>query len=240
MQKLNNILNFFLFLSYSFILNIGLSSFLYAEEYENLKKINTTAIEYVRSNMPAAYEINSLQSGRIDSRLKLKKCTEPLSASTSAAFKVRRQFTVAVACVQPNWKIYVSIKADITQRLVVAKATIFRGETITADMLKIEKRGIRGSQRHSFRNIADVIGKQAKRNINIDSLIKASQLKAPLLVKRRQKVIILAKNDILQVKMQGIALKNGKRNELIKVRNLNSNIVVEGVVIAQGVVRVNF
>lgn len=40
--------------------------------------------------------------------------------------------------------------------------------------------------------------------------------------------------------MDGIALKNGKKNELIKVRNSRSDKVVEGVVIGNGLVQVNF
>ncbi len=42
------------------------------------------------------------------------------------------------------------------------------------------------------------------------------------------------------VKMKGIALKNGKSNDRIKVRNINSNKIIEGVVSAEGVVTVNF
>jgi len=164
----------------------------------------------------------------------------PLYASISGEFKIKNNYTVAVHCDQPSWKIYVSLKGEISHQVVVAKDTIFRGEIIMPDDLKLEKKSIKRSKRYYFKHIADVVGKQAKRNINIGSTIVANQLKAPILVKRRQKVIIMAQNDILQVKMQGVALKNGKQNDLIKVRNINSNKIVEGIVVAQGVVRVNF
>jgi len=211
-----------------------------AKEYENIKNINAAAIDYIRANIPSEYQINSVKSGRIDSRLKLAKCQETLYGMTTRDFKVSKSYTVAVYCDQPNWKIYVSVKADISQQVVVAKDTIFRNDIISENDVTIEKRPLQRSKRYFFKNIADVIGKQAKRNINIGATIVANQLKAPLWVKRRQKVIIMAKNDIIQVKMEGIALKNGKENEVIKVRNLKSNKVVEGIVVSQGVVRVNF
>lgn len=224
----------------SAICSIALAQSPTKPQYEDLKTINETAIHYIRDNIPTRYTIDSLQSSRIDSRLKLLKCQQSIYADSHGDFRITNQYTVAVRCDQPVWKIYVSIKAKISHQVVVAKDTIFRNQLIQPSQLKLEKRGVKRSQRYIFTRIDDVAGKQAKRNINLGSTIVANQLKAPLLVKRRQKVTILAENQILQVKMQGIALKNGKQNDLIKVRNINSNKVIEGIVVSQGVVRVNF
>ncbi len=215
-------------------------SLLYAQEYHPLNEIGEVASNYVIKKIPKEYIIESLQTAKIDSRIKFKKCTKELTAHTSGIFKINKHFTVGVRCSKPIWTYYVPIKAVITAPVVVAKTTILRGEYISEDMLQVVHQKITGQHLRYFKRIKDISGKQAKRTIKVDKAITASQLKARFLVKRKQQVIIVAKNSRLMVKMKGIALSNGKHNDRVKVRNTNSNKIIEGVVSSEGVVTVNF
>jgi flagella basal body P-ring formation protein FlgA len=212
----------------------------WAENYHSLTDISEVASIYVIEHMPKEYTIESLTTGRLDSRIKLRKCQQELTAFVSGSFKVNRNLTVGVKCSQPQWKFYVPIKAHITTSVVVANTTILRGEYISEDKLSIIKKKVNNRYNNFFRSINDIVGKLAKRTIRADRPITASQLQIRYLVKRKQQVIIVAKNDKLMVKMNGIALSNGRSNERVKVRNINSNKIIEGVVSSEGVVTVNF
>jgi flagella basal body P-ring formation protein FlgA len=59
------------------------------------------------------------------------------------------------------------------------------------------------------------------------------------LVRRGQKVVILAKIEGLRVKMQGIALQDGSQGMTIKVKNKSSRRIIEGTVIRPGTIMVN-
>jgi flagella basal body P-ring formation protein FlgA len=64
-------------------------------------------------------------------------------------------------------------------------------------------------------------------------------VRAPRLVQAGQHVILLATTPQLQVRMKGKALADGTRGDIIKVRNLRSKRVVEGVVTHAGIVEVS-
>jgi flagellar basal body P-ring formation protein FlgA len=226
--------------SCSFALIMCQPVMLSAQEYQPLMDITATASNYIVKQMPAEYTIKSLQTGKIDSRMKFKKCQQDLSASISGIFRVNNHFTVGVQCTNPQWRFFVSIKAVITTYIVVANTTILKGEYISKDKLKLVKEKISGQHSRYFKQINNVAGKEAKRTIKANKPITANQLQPNYLVKRKQQVLIVAKNPRLMVKMKGIALKNGKQNDRIKVRNSKSNKIVEGVVSAQGIVTVNF
>jgi flagella basal body P-ring formation protein FlgA len=59
-----------------------------------------------------------------------------------------------------------------------------------------------------------------------------------LLVRRGQQVTLIAANDSVQIRAQGQALTEGGAADRVRVQNVNSLKVVEGVVESDGVVRV--
>jgi len=211
-----------------------------AQEYQPIMDITETASNYIIKQMPEEYTIESLKTGKIDSRMKFKKCQQDLTASISGIFRVNKHFTVGVKCANPQWSFYVPIKAIITANIVVANTTILKNEYISKSKLMLVKQAISGQHRRYFKQIKDVAGKEAKRTIKANKPITASQLQPNYLVKRKQQVLIVARNPNLMVKMKGIALKNGKNRDRIKVRNIKSNKIIEGVVSAEGIVTVNF
>ena len=60
-----------------------------------------------------------------------------------------------------------------------------------------------------------------------------------MLVRRGQRVTVLAQGRGIQVRTNGKALGDAAKGERVRVENTTSRRVVEGVAIADGVVRVN-
>jgi len=65
-------------------------------------------------------------------------------------------------------------------------------------------------------------------------------LQEALMVHKKEAVLIYAKNKHLQISMKGTALKNGRYNQMIKVRNNSSHKVIDAIVIDRGIVAVSF
>ncbi len=217
-----------------------LSVAVFSEPRQDIDDIIHTATAFVKQHIPADYQLKSISSGFIDNRLQFRQCEQELTAFVSGQFRLNSRMTIGVRCRQPFWQVYIPIKLEILAPVVVARTTILKGETLRADQLEVVMEKLSGSHQRLFRTLKEVAGKQARRTIRANQPITSGYLQPAYIVKRRQEVLIVAKNKYLQVKMKGIALKNGQYNDLIKVRNKRSNKIIEARVSGQGEVRVNF
>jgi len=89
-------------------------------------------------------------------------------------------------------------------------------------------------------NKESIVGKETRSGLKAGSILRASYLSEPVLIKRNQVVEIVAKGKNLLVRAKGVALENGRLNELIRVKNLSSNKVIQGKVAGEGLVEVPF
>jgi flagella basal body P-ring formation protein FlgA len=85
-----------------------------------------------------------------------------------------------------------------------------------------------------------VVGLSAKRRIREGQQLTPALLTGAVLVKRGQQVVIQANQDGIQAKAVGEALANGQLGDVIRVRNLGSEKVIEAKVIEAGVVSSTF
>ena len=83
-----------------------------------------------------------------------------------------------------------------------------------------------------------VIGKQAKRNINLRYPISLDAFKPALLIKRGDMVLITARRGLITIRQQGKALQDGELGKQINIRNSASDRVIRAVVVGPQQVRV--
>ncbi|MBF0264504.1 MAG: flagellar basal body P-ring formation protein FlgA [Gammaproteobacteria bacterium] len=228
------------------IISIFLFTIVYANkifasiEQQSMDSIIDVAINYAREQMPDTIIVESINGALLSDKFKFPKCSLHLEAFTTGSFRANNHFAVGVRCASPQWKIYVPIKADLYTEVIVANNTILKGDVIEVDDLDKKIKPYKGSYLRNISTLKDIVGKIAKRNISTGNMIRPSQLKTNYLVKKKQQVMIIAQTKLFQVQMKGIALNNGHKNDIIKVRNSSSNKIVEAVIIKPGKVRVNF
>ena len=228
------------------VLLVALSSVLYAREviqgnnYQDIATITKAALDYVQTHIPPAYQIQNLQTRSLDSRLRFSRCAQKLHSSVPGRFIPSDRMMITVSCPQPRWKIQVFVRARILKPVVVARSTLIRGETISVAQLEKTLMPVKTTDGQNFDSIKAVAGRVARRTIRAGKAIRANWLQIPYLVKRKQEVLIIARNPHLQVKVKGIALSNGKYNDQIRVKNMRSNKIIKARVSAQGEVSVNF
>jgi len=91
-----------------------------------------------------------------------------------------------------------------------------------------------------FTRLEDLIGKRLKRKAGNGEIIFASMVETPPVIKKGDKVTIIAESSALLVKTIGIALTDGYPGEQISVRNIMSNKRVQAIVIDQSTVKVQY
>ncbi len=180
-----------------------------------------------------------VQTGRLDSRLRLAACDIPLETFSSPSNRQTAKMTVGVRCTgTKNWTLYVPVTVIVMADVVTAAKELRRGQILTAQDLIIEQHDIARLHRGYLANLKEAIGKQVKYNISRGQVITPAKVAAPKAVKRNSRVTIVAQNPAIQVRMKGTALESGAVGDRIRVRNNSSKRELEAEVLAQGIVQV--
>ncbi len=86
---------------------------------------------------------------------------------------------------------------------------------------------------------SSVIGKEVRMSLEAGTVLRYSQIEVPVVIKKNQIVYIVARGRNFVVKAKGIALQDGRKGEIIKVKNLSSKKVLWGKVISSKEVEVS-
>jgi flagella basal body P-ring formation protein FlgA len=81
-------------------------------------------------------------------------------------------------------------------------------------------------------------GMLAKRTIAAATVITPQMLQAPKLVRRGERVTVIAETGPLKIRTVGKALGDGHSGDLVRIKSEGSNRVVNAIVVSQGVVKV--
>ena len=85
----------------------------------------------------------------------------------------------------------------------------------------------------------DLIGKSPTRTLQKNRPVLPTQIQEPNLVTRKQAVTMVYKSGSVVMQDMGVALEDGAKGELIKIRNATSDIIIHGVVIAENLIEVS-
>lgn len=146
-----------------------------------------------------------------------------------------------VSCADnPGWSVTALVQANVFLPVVHAARVIERGQTIASEQLQLQEVNIGKTSRGFYNSLDEVVGQGAKRRVRAGQLIAPNLLAAPLLIRRGQQVTIVASQDGISASATGEALANGREGEVIRVRNLGSQKVIEAQVVEEGVVTSTF
>ena len=121
--------------------------------------------------------------------------------------------------------------------VVTAARRIKYGEIITPENVSVADRDISMAQSYS-KTLSEVIGSVVKRNIKQGSVIGPDAVEQPHVVKKGELVKIVVNHSGLVLTATGIAKSNGRLDEVIRVKNTNSNKLIYCRVQAPGLVEV--
>ncbi len=129
---------------------------------------------------------------------------------------------------------------EVRMPVLILKNNLSSKSILKDEDLAFEARELSRLPHDVILNKEEALGKELRMGISAGTVLRASHLREPLLVKRNQEVEILAKGQNFEIKAKGIALENGRLDEFIRVRNKSSNRVIQAKVISEGQVEVTF
>jgi flagellar basal body P-ring formation protein FlgA len=200
-------------------------------------QISTAAENAVRAQAGANASLLTLQAAPLDPRLRVANCDRALTGFLTDASALRYQTTVGVRCEgSVRWTIYTSVRVETQAVVLVARRSLARNADITAADFKLETRRVPGILSAYVTELAALTGQRLSRPVAVDEPLSFEALAPANLIRRGQAVVLLAHSGTLEVRMNGIALADGRASEHIKVQNVSSQRIVEGIVRSESVV----
>ncbi len=182
----------------------------------------------------------SVNTGKLDSRLKLVRCDRNLSTFMPKGSRLMGKTTVGVKCEGKRpWSLNLPVTIEINRPVLVTTRHLTRGDIITADDVRLANRNLAKLPHGYVDNMESALGRVVKRRVMENKALTPSMIKKPQLVKRGQRVTILAVSGRMQVRMAGKALANGAAGDRIQVQNVSSSRKLEGIITSSGEIRVD-
>lgn len=147
--------------------------------------------------------------------------------------------TVGVRCIIPRpWTIYVQAHITAYIDALIATRGMRRGEQLSASDFTLKRMDLSSLPSNYLDQPKQAKGLVLKRTIQRGAVLVSSILEAPKLVRRGQKVNLLAVRNGIQVRSRGKSLSDGVSGQRVQVKNLRSKRIIEGIVIDKGIVEV--
>jgi flagella basal body P-ring formation protein FlgA len=219
---------------------LGLPLFgLAADANQSLAAVRRAAEGQLRRELDRNVTGVTFTAAELDARLRVAACPAPLVTTGKLPRGTQARVLVRVACnTTVYWSLNVPVDIHHATDVLVLRRALARGEIIRAEDVLVQPRELPGLTSPFVSRVADLSGRLTRRPIPEGTAVTADALDAPLLIHRGQSVILAARAGGLEVRAPGIALADAGAEQRVRVRNLNSLKIVEGVADTEGVVRV--
>jgi len=209
------------------------------EATQSLAAVRRAAEGQLRRELDAGRTGVSFTAAELDSRLRVAACPTVLVTTGKLPRGTQARVLVRVACNSTvYWSLNVPVDIHHATDVLVLRRAVGRGEIIRAEDVLVQSRELPGLTSPFVSRIPDLNGRLTRRPIPEGTAVTADALDAPLLIHRGQNVVLAARAGGLEVRAPGIALADAGAEQRVRVRNLNSLKIVEGVADTAGVVRV--
>ena len=212
----------------------------FAQKSHSLDEIAKVAHDFVLNELNRTGENIEVVVGRLDPRLRLHQCSIPLETFRQNYESQQKISIVGVRC-QDNkpWSLYVPVSVKNYKEVAILRHAVIRNTIISENDIVLEKRNINRLTSSYFDTAEQLLGKVITQNLSAGSVLTKHHVKSPLAVKRGQSVTLIARNSVIEVRMKGVAMSKGAIGERIKVKNTNSERIIEGVIIDKDLISVN-
>lgn len=175
--------------------------------------------------------------GRLDPRLRLADCGQPLAARTAS--DSGSALSIELRCDGAGWKLFVPVSVRLQVPVLVAARPLARGQAVGSADVRVQTRERAGLGPAWIGALDQLDGRVLSRAVAAGSVLTPAQFSAERLVRRGQAVVLVAARGGFQVRSQGKALADAAAGERVRVQSGSSKRVVEGEVQADGSVAVS-
>jgi flagellar basal body P-ring formation protein FlgA len=130
--------------------------------------------------------------------------------------------------------LYIPVRVEMQGQVLVLAAPVARGEVLGPSHLRVELQDLAQLPGGWLSDPEQAVGMVLRRPVRPGQVLTPSALEAPRLVRRGQRVAVIAMGDSFAVHTEGEALADAAAGERVRVRNLQTRSVVEGLVDERG------
>ena len=177
-------------------------------------------------------------AGAVDSRLRLPACTSPLDAFLPTGAQPAARTTVGVRCAAPYWTVYVPVTIETNMRVLVLKQALARNAPVGSTDVEVQQRRVAGFPTTYVTDLTMLAGRHLRRAAPPGTALTVDLMAMDLLVKRGQRVTLLSSVGGIEVRAMGEAMGDATPDGRVRVQNLGSRKVVEGLAESADRVRV--
>ncbi len=209
-------------------------------EIQSLDSLRSAAEQFVLDQVRDQHGTTRAEAGRLDPRLRLDACAEPLETFAVGAQRVGGNTSVGIRCTAPRpWTIYVPVRVSREQQVVVLTRSLQREARLDSEALSLVTRDTSGLGFGFFTDLSEVEGLTLRRAAAAGTVISPGLVAIPPTIERGETVTLIAQRSGIAIRATGTALEDARTGDRVRVRNLSSDRIVEGVVRGPGEVRVH-
>jgi len=207
---------------------------------EPLAAVRIAAEGLIRSQLRGvAYQVQ-VRAAELDPRLHLARCPDPLATALPSGAELGARVAVRVSCTAQGfpWAVYVPVNIESEIRVLVLRQSALRGARLGAAQVSEETRRVAGLAVGYVTDAATLEHHTLTRSLPAGTALTADAMLADLIVHQGQEVTLIASAPGISVRATGKALQDGREGARVRVQNLDSLKIVEGVVDANGVIEI--
>ena len=192
-----------------------------ATSVQAIEEIRQTAKIFLEEKQSSADNPNiEITLGNIDPRMKLVKCDGELQAFFPQSARTKGKTTVGVKCIGTvAWKLFISANIQEFQDVWVSTRNLSTNEIISANDIKLTRMLVSGMRKAPIEDLKQILNTSPRRSIRSGSIIFNDSV---CLVCRGEKVSVIAQNNYMSIRVDGIALSNASLGETTQIRNSKS------------------
>jgi flagella basal body P-ring formation protein FlgA len=208
---------------------------------QDIAELNALASAEAARHLPPLTPRQRLSVGPIPPQPGLAGCADGPTTSVGAAPHMKDRVLVEIRCQAPSaWHLYVPVRIVGTTPVAVAAHAIVSGSVLTPADLRVEQHDVTELPPGYLDDPAIAVGRTAARPISGGAVLSNQQLVASRVLQRGQTVTLVADAGGMSVRMAGRALADAMVNQRVRVQNLSSGKIVEGIARSEQVVEIIF
>jgi len=211
-----------------------------AAEIQSLASIRMQAEVFVSEFSYESPYTPQFKLGKLDSRLRLKNCKSSLKVEFSNQQRTRGNTSLSIHCDQTGgWKIHLPVSVEIFDDVLVSAKPLVKGQLIDQNLAIFKKNNVSRLSSGYYTRADDLRYLEVARNLKRGAILTPRNLKPRMMVKSGQRVTLILNYKGLRIKSSGQALRSARIGQVVKVRNSQSNRIVEGIVSGEAQVKIN-
>lgn len=201
-----------------------------------LPALQAAAVQAVRQAAPSDSRLVA-EAEALDPRLRLPACAGELQVQPPDLDRGASRVSVAVSCASgQGWSVRVPVRVQMFRKVLVSSRALARGDVIGAGDVHAEERDVARLGYGYLVDPAQLYGRHLRRALGAGTVLTPGMLTPREVVQRGQQVSLVARTDGILVRADGVALQAGDRGDLVRVRSVSCDCVVQGRVRDPGIV----